>query len=721
MPAYPAQRGYIRSFVDLGNETLVNAEITSHQQDAEVTILSNGNILVTYESNLQDGSGLGVFSRILSPDGQYLSADLQMNVTTAGDQTNPQVVALDNGRAMVVWQNSGDIWYRIVEADGTSPAGEFQINETVSANNFRIEKFGSQDFFITWESNDAAPGGSSIGVFGQRFSFNGTKEWSEIRINDATDWGQRTADTAELNSGTVFTVFQSQGQVGAISEQGVYLRNFSNTSTLVGSDILVSDAVGTPETQPQIEALSDGGFVVAYFVGQEVYAKTYLNTGAEIPATLTHITDGIGGQTNMGFKLLALSDNRYGVVWVSPGNFNNDIHYRVLEADGTTVTTGPVHSLTNGTQNFPEVHALPQGGFITAFVTGNSSALDVRIVRHAEDGTPVGPPMQVEYPVNTHTTNAQFDAKVAVTQDGQLVVTWQSVNQDGSGNGVYLQRLDVSTLGTSGNDMMQGTGSGDFLGGWLGKDTIAGGKGSDTLEGGSGKDVIFGGAGFDFVYGGFSDDRLYGANGNDQLYGSFGDDSIYGGAGRDDIAGEEGNDALFGGGGKDVLTGGAGADSLVGGGGNDSLAGGGGRDQLLGSAGKDELDGGGGADTLSGGSGDDSLGGGSGADVLKGGRGRDVLEGGTGNDTLKGQGGVDVFEFTVGSGADVITDFNLLTNEKLRLDVDLWIGTKTAQQVLDDHATVVGSDTTFTFGTGQLVLKGVSDLNALVDDIQFIV
>ena len=48
-----------------------------------------------------------------------------------------------------------------------------------------------------------------------------------------------------------------------------------------------------------------------------------------------------------------------------------------------------------------------------------------------------------------------------------------------------------------------------------------------------------------------------------------------------------------------------------------------------------------------------------GNDTIDGGKGNDVLNGGLGNDTLTGGEGADLFEFTVGFGNDLITDFKL--------------------------------------------------------------
>ena len=75
MPQNPFQNGLIRSFVDIGSETLVNGETLSNQQNASIAVLSNGNYVVSWQSNLQDGSGQGIFSRLYSPDGVALTGD----------------------------------------------------------------------------------------------------------------------------------------------------------------------------------------------------------------------------------------------------------------------------------------------------------------------------------------------------------------------------------------------------------------------------------------------------------------------------------------------------------------------------------------------------------------------------------------------------------------------------------------------------------------------
>jgi len=156
-----------------------------------------------------------------------------------------------------------------------------------------------------------------------------------------------------------------------------------------------------------------------------------------------------------------------------------------------------------------------------------------------------------------------------------------------------------------------------------------------------------------------------GTGGNDLLQGDHQADEIRAGNGNDRIIGLGANDRLFGDAGVDQLFGGEGNDVLVGGADDDSLYGDSGDDQLDGGSGVDQLDGGLGSDTLYGGSGNDWLQGNEGDDVLQdglgndwlqGNEGDDVLQGGLGNDLLEGGAGDDTYLFNIGDEIDTILD-----------------------------------------------------------------
>ncbi|MCT4656023.1 MAG: Ig-like domain-containing protein, partial [Cohaesibacter sp.] len=265
----------------------------------------------------------------------------------------------------------------------------------------------------------------------------------------------------------------------------------------------------------------------------------------------------------------------------------------------------------------------------------------------------------------------------------------------------------------SGDDSFAGAGSlNDVVYGQSGMDTLAGNDGADTLFGGADNDLLQGGAGNDILDGGTGIDRAEGGDGNDHILltsGSAHEDEEYlGGADTDRIVNNTGGDftlhlinamngadlnvmeieeialnseTLLGTSGDDIFdfssvrflaasTTAANLEVSTGAG-NDIVFGsytsllqtnnytnvyhhydlGIGNDQFTGSAAGAIID------VVDGGNGNDSLDGGLGNDFLSGGFGEDVLIGGAGNDTLTGGSNNDRFEFNIGDGADVITDF----------------------------------------------------------------
>ncbi|MGB7319403.1 MAG: S8 family serine peptidase [Planktotalea sp.] len=231
------------------------------------------------------------------------------------------------------------------------------------------------------------------------------------------------------------------------------------------------------------------------------------------------------------------------------------------------------------------------------------------------------------------------------------------------------------------------------------------------IAGGTNIENAFGGDGDDLIKGNASKNELHGARGNDDLRGFDNDDELFGGAGHDTLKGNLGADTLEGESGKDQLIGGDGKDLLKGGGGNDTVEGGKGADVIKGQDG---------ADVLKGHNADDTLSGGAGADKLLGGNGNDKLSGGTGNDSLTGGAHADRFVFNNKDDKDSITDFenNLDT---IVLNDNLWSGTKTASDVLNDFGSIVGGNAVLNFGGGDiLTIENVTNLGLLGNDIEIV-
>jgi len=60
--------------------------------------------------------------------------------------------------------------------------------------------------------------------------------------------------------------------------------------------------------------------------------------------------------------------------------------------------------------------------------------------RYTSTGSVNGP----EFRVNTYTTSSQYAQRLAMDTNGNFIITWQSYLQDGSSNGIYLKIYNSS-------------------------------------------------------------------------------------------------------------------------------------------------------------------------------------------------------------------------------------------------------------------------------------
>lgn len=249
-----------------------------------------------------------------------------------------------------------------------------------------------------------------------------------------------------------------------------------------------------------------------------------------------------------------------------------------------------------------------------------------------------------------------------------------------AGNDTVVGGLGADRLLLGDGDDISFAGAGD-----TGDDTVIGGAGADVIAGGGGDDFIVGGQlvtldsqtlllrdletrldGSDTVFGGDGDDTIYGGSprfdtvdgvATVQDYGSTASDVIFAGLDNDWVQASYGSDTVGGGTGADTLKGGAGHDVFYGGRGDAEATGT--NDVIEGEDGNDAIFASGGNDSVSGGADNDTLFGGAGNDTLAGDGGHDEIYGGGGDDMLSGGSGRDVFFFQPGSGADVVTDYDV--------------------------------------------------------------
>jgi hypothetical protein len=169
---------YSGAGVPLGGEFRVNSYTTGNQRSPAVDRENQGGsrFTIVWRSDGQDGGGEGVFGQRFDAGGVPLGSEFRVNTFTTGDQSSPAVnVTTIQGRGIVTWQSdlqdgsASGIFTRIYF--NGSPAGpEFRINTYTSgaqtAPGVAFSVFPR--WMFAWTSAQDADG--SPGVYAQLWS-----------------------------------------------------------------------------------------------------------------------------------------------------------------------------------------------------------------------------------------------------------------------------------------------------------------------------------------------------------------------------------------------------------------------------------------------------------------------------------------------------------------------------------------------------------------------
>jgi hypothetical protein len=262
----------------------------------------------------------------------------------------------------------------------------------------------------------------------------------EFRVNTYTTYGQRLAAVAVDPAG-LFVVVWASGHDGF--GDGVFGQWYGSSGAPVGPEFLVNTHTPYAQVNPSATAGS-GTFVVAWQSFQQdgsgygVFAQRYVSPG--VPS---------GPEFRVNTFTTAYQADPSVATELSSGNFV--VVWRSFEQDGDGfgifgqryAASGPplglefrVNSFTTSYQNYPSV-AVDSSGFVVVWQSfdQDGSAYGIFGQRYAPSGIPVGG----EFRVNTYTTGNQFKPVVAAGNTGGFVVVWTS-GHDGDGAGVFGQR-----------------------------------------------------------------------------------------------------------------------------------------------------------------------------------------------------------------------------------------------------------------------------------------
>jgi hypothetical protein len=314
----------------LTEDVLVNTYTQGQQERPSVTLLKNGNVLVVWSSQDQDGSMQGVYGQQLTARGEMVGEEFRVNQFTPYNQRSATLATLDNGDVLVAWVSeqqrfelSADIFARRYDGNLNAKAAEFLVNSTTNlCANPAIAATADGGFVVAWSQRDGVNYSGSWDVFARAFG-SGDQSFGAARQLNSYTLGPQCYPSLARVENLVLAVWMSDYQDG--SREGVYGRFVKASGALAGEEFRVNTTTVSRQIHPVVASDGQDRFLVGWatYLGGvasfEIFAQRYAAV-RDIPVpTAPYVA--------------ALDANTLQVTWPELAGYLDTVTYR-LKVDG---------------------------------------------------------------------------------------------------------------------------------------------------------------------------------------------------------------------------------------------------------------------------------------------------------------------------------------------------------------------------------------------------
>ena len=145
----------------------VNATTAHHQLEPSISRDTDGNMVIAWASNDQDGDGFGIYFQRFNSNGSAQNSQNRANSTTSMDQMHPATTMTDDGVFVIAWTgyegagNESGVYLQAYEADGTA-AGDETVVRTSDGTYYQFPALSvyslAEPLNIAWQGGDILSG-----------------------------------------------------------------------------------------------------------------------------------------------------------------------------------------------------------------------------------------------------------------------------------------------------------------------------------------------------------------------------------------------------------------------------------------------------------------------------------------------------------------------------------------------------------------------------------
>jgi hypothetical protein len=327
----------------------------------------------------------------------------------------------------------------------TKVGPEFRVNSYTPGPQERaaISQDTAGNFVVVYESPlDSSNGG----VFGQRFDSLGLRQGDEFQVNTVTVSHQAFAAVSHDAVGNFVVVWHGYFQDG--DSLGVFGQRFDSLGLKQGGEFQVNSFTLNQQWIADVSHDSSGNFVVVWESGQDgdslgIFGQRFDSLGMKLGAEFQINSHTSAGQRRPAVAHDSIAGN-FAVVWNSEnqdGNDNGVFGQRFDSLGGKQGSEFQVNSNTISSQYYKDVAMDAGGNFVVVWQGAYQDGGGLWGI-FGQRFDSLGGQQGGEFQINSYTTSIQVQPAVASDAAGTFVVTWESLDQDGGGLGIFAQEFD---------------------------------------------------------------------------------------------------------------------------------------------------------------------------------------------------------------------------------------------------------------------------------------
>ncbi len=424
-----------------GSEFRVNTGTTGYQDFPAVAMDAEGDFVITWESAYADGTSptkgnYEIYAQRYNSTGVAQGSNFQVNSYTASGTSSPQespAVAMDaEGDFIISWQSDKEdgssygIYARLFNKSGVAQESQFKVNAYTTGNQISpsVAMDSTGDFVIAWES--FGQDGSDYGVYAQLYNSTAVAQETNFRVNTYTT-GQQLAPTVAMDSAGDFVIaFQGVG-VGSTTTETIYAQRYNASDAAQGSNFLVTDVFGITENA-SVSMDAAGEFVVMFtefegpLLAEPIIVGQQFSAGGVAQGGAFQVSAYSGGF--QGFASVAMdSEGDFVVAWGDNGEDGSGYgayaqQYAMQSGAAASQFQYQVNTYTTGSQESPKVASDSEGDYVVVWASYGQDGSEYGV--YAQLYNAAGAAQGSNFQVNTYTTGDQAHPAVAMDSDGRL-------------------------------------------------------------------------------------------------------------------------------------------------------------------------------------------------------------------------------------------------------------------------------------------------------------